>query len=185
MNKIQPWQTVKQNSIHKTPWIEIVADDCMAGEVSLTYTYTRRLDQGPVIIPETEDGKLWMVQQYRHPIKKIIWQFPAEGKPEDESWEAAARRGVAEELGLEVGELVRLGSLHPDPGGLDQVAEIFLASQLSDLDDGPMETHDDLVEELHQQAFSLKEIEELINRGEIIDGWTFSCLYLYKRFKGL
>jgi ADP-ribose pyrophosphatase len=176
MNK---WQIIKSKTIHKTEWIEVVADECMTDTGQLVYTYTRRVDKGPLIIPE-QDGKLWMVRQYRHPIRKVVWQFPTEGMHQDETWEDAAQRGLGEELGLQASEWIFLSEFFPDPGGLDQIAMIFLARELTSL---PYENHLDEHEEIERGLFSMDEIEELIGRSEICDGWTLGALYLYKQHK--
>lgn len=177
MNK---WKTISTKAVHSTPWIEVVEDECEAESGTLTYTYSRRIDQGPVIIAE-QDEKLWMVKQYRHPIHKIIWQFPAEGMHPGETWEQAACRGVEEELVFKVGKLLFLSDLYPDPGGLQQQSKVFVATELSKLREASrLDQH----EQIEKGLFSLEEIDQLIVRGEICDGWTFSGLFLYKRYLG-
>jgi ADP-ribose pyrophosphatase len=182
---LQPWQVISSKIIYETPWIQVIEDECLTDGKKLTYTRVKRRDEGPQIIAETEDKKLFMVQQYRHPIHKIVWQFPAEGKTPEESWEDAAQRGLREEVGVSAGRLTDMGVFHPDPGLLDQTAHIFLAQ---DLVHNPIEekvhiSHDE-VEDLRIETFSLTEIDELIEKGEVCDGWTIGGLYLYKKFTG-
>lgn len=182
MSKIKNWKLIKSNSIHKTKWIELLEDECVVDGKRITYTYTKRLDEGPTIIPEDSDGKLWMVKQYRHPIRKIVWQFPTEGKNEGESWKDAARRGLSEEIGKRAGKLIDLGWSYIDPGGLRQKTKYFLAQDLKEVDgDKHMEEE---FEDLNARSFSMKEIEELIREGKIVDNWTFSGLFLLQRHKG-
>lgn len=178
---IKPWLTLSTKIVHQTPWIEMKEDQCRAGSKELVYTYTRRRDQGPTIIAEESDGRLWLVRQYRHPIKKILWQFPAEGKSTDESWESAAQRGLNEELNLYAHELIHLGLTHPDPGGLEQETHYYLARGLEHRDFN-YQPHQGEVEELERRAFSLAEIEKLIQKGEVCDNWTLAGLFLYHRF---
>lgn len=177
-----PWKVISSTTVHETPWIEIKADTCQTDDRTLTYTYTKRKDEGPVIIAEDND-KLWLVQQYRHPAKKFFWQFPVEGKQPTETWEAAAHRGLAEELQRKTDSLVYLGTLYPDPGGLEQKSKIFVAHATSALDEKAKHDEDE-VEELIAQAFTLAEIKSMVATGEICDGWTLSSLYLYEQNKG-
>ncbi len=186
---LTPWTTTSTKSIHKTPWIEVVEDTCQVGAQETQYTYTRRVDSGPVIVPVTADKKLWMVRQYRHPIKKIIWQFPAEGTMPGESWEQTAVRGLAEELQMTAQKLIDVGEFHPDPGGLDQAYHLFIAKGLSPLNSTEADRekfHTDEQhkehEELEKRAFSLQEIDTLIESGEICDNWTLAGLYLFNRY---
>ena len=181
---LKPWKTLSSKIVHETPWIQVKEDLCNIDGTQLTYTYTNRKDEGPMIIPEDSDGKLWLVEQYRHPIKKIIWQFPCEGKMPDESWETAAKRGLKEELSKEATQVVQIGVSHPDPGGLEQVTHVFLMTGLKDIQ---YESHEELVagevEDLRGRAFSLQEINQMIDNGEICDSWTLTGLFLYERYK--
>lgn len=181
---LKPWQVVSSTIIHQTPWTEILEDQCLTEDnKQLTYTYSRRVDAGPMMIAEEADGRLWLVRQYRHPIKKIIWQFPAEGKFAHESWEQAAKRGLAEELHLEAKNSQDLGVVHVDPGGSDQAFHVFLATNLESLSPTEEASHLDEVEDLEIGCFSRKEIDDLITSGEFCDGWSLSSLFLYDRYK--
>jgi hypothetical protein len=45
-----------------------------------------------VLIPIEDDGRVVLVRQYRAPIDRMTWEFPAGSLDEGESAEAAARR---------------------------------------------------------------------------------------------
>ncbi|MDA1079570.1 MAG: NUDIX hydrolase [bacterium] len=180
---LKPWQVIGSKVAFASPWVELIQDTCIAGEQELTYAYMRRVDEGPLIIPEASDGSLWLVRQYRHPIRKIVWQFPVEGKTPGESWSDAAQRGLHEELEMQANSLQDLGEFFPDPGGLSQRYHAFLARELesvsvSDHGDGSEE-----VEDLDRGKFTLAEIDQMIASGDICDNWTLAALYLYQRSK--
>jgi len=59
---LSPWTITSTKIIHKTPWIELVEDTCVVGDKPTTYTYTRRVDSGPVIVPMEDDGSIWLVR---------------------------------------------------------------------------------------------------------------------------
>ena len=44
--KLNPWVIVNSKVVHKTPWMEVIEDECAVDDKTLTYTYTRRVD-GP------------------------------------------------------------------------------------------------------------------------------------------
>jgi 8-oxo-dGTP pyrophosphatase MutT (NUDIX family) len=178
---LKPWQILSSKIVHKTPWIEIVADQCLVDGKELTYTYTRRVDEGPLIIAEENDGRIWMVRQYRHPIKKIVWQFPVEGKFPEETWEQAAVRGLQEEVHRDATTWSDLGLFYPDPGGLDQRVHVFVATGLSKTA-VPTDHDGGEVENLEIACFSRAEIDKLIKSGEICDNWTLGGLFLYERY---
>ena len=180
---LKPWKITNTKIIHQTPRIQIKEDACQAGEQNLEYTYTKRVDEGPLIIAEDADQKIWLVRQYRHPIKKIIWQFPAEGKLPEENWQTAAERGLHEELNLQAEHWHHLGLFHPDPGGLEQQYHAYLATHLTPAPE-PADHHGSQeVENLEVHSFSRSEIDMLIDSGELCDNWTLAGLFLYDRFR--
>lgn len=180
---VTSWNVIQSKIIHKTPWIELIEDICLVGDKQLKYTYTRRTDEGPLIIAEEFDGSLWLVRQYRHPINKIIWQFPGEGKHPNETWKQAAIRGLQEELKLKANHLEELGLYYTDPGGLDQKYVAFLATGLTRINLAEEPHLNSEIEDLEIHKFTLPEIDQLIDRGDICDNWTLTALFLYQRFK--
>ena len=69
-----------------------------------------------VLIPAEDDGRVVLVRQYRAPIDRMTWEFPAGSLDAGESADAAARRECEEEIGRVPERLERLGSWYPVPG---------------------------------------------------------------------
>ena len=79
-----------------------------------------------------DDGRILLLQQYRHPLRARDWEVPAglldiEGEPPAET----ARRELAEEADLTATRWSPLVSVNTSPGGSDEVVHIFLAEGLS------------------------------------------------------
>ena len=53
-----------------------------------------------VLIPIEADGRVVIVRQYRAPLDRELWEFPAGRLDEGESAEDGARRECEEEIGL-------------------------------------------------------------------------------------
>ena len=79
-----------------------------------------------------ESGELLMIRQYRHPVRKNLWELPAglTDIPGESNLEAA-KRELAEETGLSAQNWQSLQVFHPTPGGSDESIEIFLATDLA------------------------------------------------------
>ena len=77
-------------------------------------------------------GELFMIRQYRHPVRKNLWELPA-GLTDlpGESNLDAAKRELAEEAGLQAETWQSLQTFYTTPGGNDESIEIFLATDLS------------------------------------------------------
>ena len=88
---------------------------------------------GAVAVVAINDlGQVLMIRQYRHPVRKNLWELPA-GLTDlpGESNLDAAKRELAEEAGLQAEHWQSLQTFHTTPGGNDESIEIFLATELS------------------------------------------------------
>src|SRR5919106_4415870 len=85
-----------------------------------------------VILPIPEPGQVILIRQYRHAVKRWLWEVPAGSVDPGESPEAAARRECHEEIGQVPDTIVRLGSMFPTPGYCDEEMFFFRASGLAD-----------------------------------------------------
>lgn len=85
------------------------------------------------ILALDDDGRVLLIQQYRHPIRHRDWELPAGllDVPGEEPLEAA-RRELAEEADLTASQWEPLVASWTTPGGNDELIHVFLATGLSD-----------------------------------------------------
>lgn len=87
-----------------------------------------------VIAPVDEDGRVVLVRQFRHPIRRFCLELPAGLLDvEHEQPLAAARRELAEETGLLAATWHRMLDLATSPGISDEIVHVFLAQDLTDV----------------------------------------------------
>ncbi len=120
-----------------------------------------------VIIPRTKDGKYVLVRQYRFPLERQLWEFPAGGRESAESFSRAAQRELMEEIGMRAGKLQKLLAFYPTPGVSGEKMVVYLAQDLH-----PKTAEKDEDEEFEVKSWSVKEIEAMISSGRIVDGKT-------------
>jgi len=128
-----------------------------------------------VIIPRTDAGKYILVKQYRFPLEKHLWEFPAGGKELGETFSRAATRELMEEIGMRPGKLKKLLEFYPTPGVSDEKMHVFLAKGLR-----PALAQKDEDEDFKLGSFSLSEIGRMIRRREIVDGKTLIGYFYLK-----
>lgn len=85
------------------------------------------------IIPLDAEGRVALLQQYRHPVGRLLWEPPAglldvPGEPPLE----AAKRELYEEAHLEAGRWDVLVDLFTSPGMTDEAVRIYLARDLTE-----------------------------------------------------
>jgi ADP-ribose pyrophosphatase len=130
-----------------------------------------------VLIPIRDDGRVIIVKQYRSPLDRETWEFPAGRLNEGESADAAARRECEEEIGLVPHRVDRVRGLFPAPGFCDEELIFFRASDLRT--PPPDSTHKpDEDEDITTRIVTIAEARAMVDRGEIIDLKTAYALTL-------
>ncbi len=119
-----------------------------------------------------DQGRVAMIEQYRHPIGRRLWELPAGlldeiGEPPVE----AAKRELMEETGLAAERWSVLVDVTASPGFTDEAVRIFLAEGLSEVDRPDAE---------HEEADIVLEfvpLDEAVQRalsGEIVNASAVS-----------
>jgi len=130
-----------------------------------------------VLIPVGEDGRVVIVKQYRAPLDRELWEFPAGRLNDGESAEDAARRECEEEIGCVPHRLERICGLYPAPGFCD---EELIFYRVSDLREPPADSphHPDEDEDITTRTVSVAEARAMLTRGDIVDLKTAYALTL-------
>ncbi|HEY1910084.1 MAG TPA: NUDIX hydrolase [Vicinamibacterales bacterium] len=136
-----------------------------------------RHSKSVVLIPCEDDGRVVIIRQYRAPLDREIWEFPAGRLDVGESAEAAARRECEEEIGRVPHRLERIRGLYPAPGFCDEELIFF---RVSDLRQPPPDSpnHPDEDEDITTRTVDVAEARAMLERGEIVDLKTAYALSL-------
>jgi ADP-ribose pyrophosphatase len=125
-----------------------------------------RHSKSVVLVPVPEPGKLILIRQYRYAVNAHLWELPAGSVDEGETPEQAARRECHEEIGLVPATIVRLAAMYPTPGYCDEEMVFF---RLSGLETSAEQRHVDEDEDIEAKTFALRDVREMVRRGEIVD----------------
>jgi ADP-ribose pyrophosphatase len=82
------------------------------------------------IIPFISKDEIILIQQYRHAVKKTLYEIPAGTLDKGETFDVCARRELEEETGYRARTLEPLIILYPSPGILSETMHLFKASDL-------------------------------------------------------
>ena len=120
-----------------------------------------------MVVPILDDGQLVVERQYRYPLSRVMWEFPAGKLDAGEAPFACAVRELQEETGYRATQWARAGILHNAIAYSTEGIEVWFARGLSlgkrQLDDG---------EFLDVTAASVAALNALARRGELTDAKT-------------
>ena len=122
-----------------------------------------------VLLPMSAPDRILLVRQYRYVVNQWLWELPAGTLEPDESPEAAALRECHEEVGKIAGRAKKLSSFFPSPGFCDEDMNFFLLTDLRDRRPGEPAPHQDPDEILNVREFSVQDVREMVQAGEIRD----------------
>ena len=130
---------------------------------------------GVAILPIDNEGNIYLVKQYRFPIRKVLVEIPA-GKfdsPNEDPLECG-KRELAEEIGKQANKWIELGYIYTTPGFLAGKVYLYLAKELTEVGVNPDDG--EFVEVL---KVTTEEMKEMIKRGEITDSKSICAFYKY------
>jgi 8-oxo-dGTP pyrophosphatase MutT (NUDIX family) len=172
IEKKNPWTVLSSQEIYNNPWIQLTEHQVLnpaGGKGIYGVVHFHNLAIG--VVPY-ENGKVWMVGQYRFPLEAYSWEIPEGGGKLDLDPLESAKRELKEETGLEASEYEVIVEMDLSNSVSDERAIIYLARGLQHGEASPEET-----EELHVQEMTLAEVYALVERRVIRDSLTVAAIY--------
>jgi ADP-ribose pyrophosphatase len=135
---------------------------------------------GAVCVPVLSDGSIVLVNQFRFPIGRFIYELPAGKLDPGEDPQHCASRELQEETGYVASSFRKLASIYTTPGFCNEVLHLFLATDLSPSVDGQRLEEGELT--LRVEGVSMAKALEMIDRGDIMDGKSICGILMAQRF---
>lgn len=129
------------------------------------------------VIPFTSDGRIVLVEQFRHGVQRVSLEFPAGVVEDGEDPVETALRELEEETGYCAAAAELLGDFDPDPAIQSNAIKIIVArgchaDGVRDQDDG---------EDVEVRIVAAEDIGPLIDEGRIRHAASISAWHLYER----
>ena len=132
-----------------------------------------------VVLPVLPDGRILLIEQYRHATRQYLWELVAGRMEPGETPKTAAARELIEETGFRARRLRVFLDFFPTPGFLEERMYLLLAEGLTA---GEAEPEED--EKIVSRAYTRKKLEEMIRGGKLRDAKTIAGILFYFRFLG-
>ena len=133
---------------------------------------------GAVVVAVTEDSKIIMVNQFRYPLQKNIFELPAGKLDYNEDPYNCAVRELEEETGYKAKKIKKLGQIYTTPGFCTELLHIYLAEDLIPGNHSREEGE----QGMEVFEFSKQQIEEKIDNNEITDAKSICGIYLAQKY---
>lgn len=125
-----PWTVESSRLVHADPWVVLRQERVRTGHGAVLDPFDLlELPSWVMAVPVLPDGRLVVVDQYRHAIGRVMAELPAGNCAAGEDPAAAALRELAEETGYRplAGTAPEpLGTLWPEPARVRGTATGFL-----------------------------------------------------------
>ncbi len=171
------WKVISSRYLSREPWFT-VRSECVElpnGNRIPNY-YVLDYPEWINVIAVTKEGKIVMVQQYRHGIGRVFYELPAGVcETSDATPMETARRELLEETGYGNGKWREFMTLSANPATHSNLTHIFLAEGVEllgsqQLDEG---------EALTVHLFDQEELFAMLQRGEILQSLMAAPLWKY------
>ncbi|MEM6344968.1 MAG: NUDIX hydrolase [Bacteroidota bacterium] len=173
-----PWKIKSKQEIYNNPWIKLTEHQVTTpggnpGIYSTVHFHNRAVGVVPY-----QDGYIWMVGQFRFPLDEYHWEIPEGGCPPGEDLLVTAERELKEETGLIAERYEPIVEMHLSNAVSDEWAIIYLATGLTEGEAEPEES-----EAIDIQKWTLEELYQKVEAGEITDSMTVAAIYKMQLLK--
>jgi len=171
--------TLSSREVYRNHWMRLREDEILRSNGQKGIYGVVEKDDAAIILP-IDNGRVWLVEQYRYTIEERALELPQGGwEMEIEHPEELARGELREEIGLDAAQMHYLGMLWIAYGFTRQKQHIFLATGLT-----PVETDPDAEEhDLKTHSVTVEEFEKMMLDGTIRDGCTLAAWGMYLMWK--
>ncbi|UQZ46560.1 ADP-ribose pyrophosphatase [Bacillus sp. PK3-037] len=169
-------KTIAKEQIFSGKVIDLYVEDV---ELPNGKTSKREIVKHPgavAVLAVTDEGKIIMVKQFRKPLERTIIEIPAGKLEKGEEPEYTALRELEEETGYTAKKLTKITAFYTSPGFADEIVHVFLAEELSVLEEKRELDEDEFVEVME---VTLEEALKLVESREVYDAKTaYAIQYL-------
>ncbi len=171
-----PWKRLSTRPIYQNRWLSLREDLVELPNGRTTIYGVVSCGKCVGVLPFLDPDTVLLVQQYRYVAGRATWEMPTGGVHAGESVEEAAQRELVEEIGHRAGRLTHVSTYHTSKSVMDETAHLFLGEGMEKLALAPDET-----EFLEVRPFPFREVERMVDSGEIVDSMTIiAVLHAFK-----
>ena len=162
-----------RRTLHQGKVFSLVSDNVTLDNAVTTDIEYIQHPGATAIVPIVDNSHVMLIKQYRHSLRREIWEIPAGTLDPQESVLACAQRELIEETGFSADRWQSLGEIMPVPGYSNERIHLYLAAGLKT---AARNLDEDEIIEVHEIAFEAT--LGMIRMGDIQDAKSISGLFM-------
>jgi 8-oxo-dGTP pyrophosphatase MutT (NUDIX family) len=171
-----PWTKISEKKIYDNSWIGVTEFDVInpnGGKGIYGKVHFKKVAVGAIALDE--DFNTYLVGQFRFVLDQYSWEIPEGGVEANEDPLVGIKRELLEEAGLIAAEWRQILTIHLSNSVSDEVAFLYLATQLREGQAKPEET-----EELIIKKIPFDEAYKMVEGGVITDSMSVAAIQKVK-----
>ena len=168
-------QIVSSQAIYRSSWLSLFVDKVLfpGGRLIDAHHRLSFKRQGVAALVTNSKGELLLIQSFRYVTDTLEWEIPAGAREKGEPIVACARREVLEETGYQTRGHQLIYSYYPSVG----ISNLFY--HIVSCKAGPRTGEPDANEVKKMRWFSKNEIQTLLRKERLRDGFSLTALLLH------
>lgn len=168
------WKTLSTEYINKHIYFTARRDRCERQDGVIVDPYfVVELPTAATAFALTEENKVILVKQFRHPIDEVSLETPGGFVDEGEDFDTAMKRELLEETGYEFTNVEYLGKFAANPGVLNNYTEMFFANGGKKIAKQQLDDN----EEIEIVELTIEEVIEQLLQQKIVQSVHVNCIF--------
>jgi 8-oxo-dGTP pyrophosphatase MutT (NUDIX family) len=158
------WKTLSSTYLFDDLWFKVRKDVCETSDGQLIDPYyVYEFPEWATAFALTEDNKVVLVRQYRHPIEEVIIELPGGVVDDtDDNFQAGIARELLEETGYEFSSYESLGKISANPSTNTNWMHMFLAKGGKKVSEQKLDHNEEIIVGL----YTIDEVKQMLRKNK-------------------
>ena len=168
------WKILSSEYLFNDLWFKVRKDICETQQGKIIHPYyVYEFPEWATAFALTEDNKVIMVRQYRHPVGEVIIELPGGCVDDtDKDFQTAIARELLEETGYTFTSYESLGKISANPSTNTNWMHMFLAKGGRKVSVQKLDHNEEIIIEL----YSIDELKKMVRENKIIQAMHITCI---------
>jgi 8-oxo-dGTP pyrophosphatase MutT (NUDIX family) len=168
------WKILSSEHLFNDLWFKVRKDICESpsGKIINPY-YVYEFPEWATAFALTEDNKVIIVRQYRHPVGEVCIELPGGCVDDaDKDLQAAIARELLEETGYVFSSYESLGKISSNPSTNTNWMHMFLARGGKKVGEQKLDHNEEIIVEL----ITIEGLKKMVRENKIIQSMHITCI---------